>query len=650
MPHTLTLSISINDLADKLNTSTLKLASKFIKVICEKNIDVSTNIWLALATVYSSAVNSESQTNAIQRLLSGISAGQIEATECKHLRVRLDTNINENEICADFLWLQLGSIDIEQRWRAAHSVRLLAKFDKWDVIQTLFDKYEYVNVGAFQGPSKKFINLNAQLWFLIAIARIAMDFPEKIHSYKSKLESIITNDTIPHVGIHSAAIEALINIHIETTGLNSEKILNRLGEANTSEQIISKVKAHLNTIEVIYSINDEYKEDPSFRANETFADKIKELAEIFNSNEKDLNDQCKTWIQKWNPEFHPDEEYGKLANNNENDYFYQLKNNQSNANNFNLLWHVLAIVSGLLFKTTPQPETSDFETKWANWVSNFCITCPHKFWIADATQTIPLIAFNELQEHIDYDVKIGDSNQNPLPISCYKKNSLYESFVPEIKHNNELIIRGKWTTPDHVEVNITSALVETEKANNAILAIASMPVSSMKLPYYESLADENSKRHNLEMRPFKAWTTAVDRNNKLDYHDPRGFVAFYFRPSKSIINNLNLKSKNPISHEWQDNSGKIAFQYSCWGSFTKQGAITSAGYGHLLKCNTESLIDVLSDKYNLVILTKLKYPDFIEHSFDDAYFHNENSYAVQLVTLDIDLKFKTFIPTKKQLD
>ena len=406
----------------------------------------------------------------------------------------------------------------------------------------------------------------------------------------------------------------------------------------------------MNTIEISDSVNTKKVTDTDSCSQNSFDERIQVLANLFNVDKSIVSERIQSIIQKWNPEIQSAEIYNKLAKLTENDYFDQLRNNQSNAHNFNLFWHALAIVSGELFENYHQPETPNFKEFWADWVSNFRITYPHKFWLADATQTVPLIALNELQKYIDLDTKIRDLNQKPLLTSNFVRNSLYESFVPEIDQNNELIIGAKWTSPDYVEVSITSALVEIENTKDALLAITSMPASKMKLPYYESIADENSKKLDLEMYPFKAWTTAINRKSRLDYHDPRGFLGFCFSPSKSIINDLDLKLRISDSHKWQDRTGKLAFQYSCWGSYTKQGAITLAGFGHLLKCNTEFLTDLLSDKYNLVILTKLKYPDSIGHSIDATYIYDENSYAIQFISLDKSLKLKKFFPSKKQLN
>ena len=193
-----------------------------------------------------------------------------------------------------------------------------------------------------------------------------------------------------------------------------------------------------------------------------------------------------------------------------------------------------------------------------------------------------------------------------------------------------------------------TALVEIEKTKGAILALSTMPASKMKLPYFKSTKVETAKRIDLELSPFKAWMTLIERNDKLDYHDPRGLSAFSLQPSFSIIDSLNLEAIKPISHEWQDSAGKLVFRFSNWGSLTSQSVYSTSGIGYLCCCSSNFMSEILSDKYNLMLIIKLKYPDFFRHSVNTTYFHDENSYAVQLITLDNNLKFNTFIPTKKQ--
>jgi len=79
------------------------------------------------------------------------------------------------EIASGLIWRQLGSPYAEDRWRAAHSIRSLTRFNRWDVIDRLVDHAAFTTAGPFQASELGFYYLHARVWLLIALARVALD-------------------------------------------------------------------------------------------------------------------------------------------------------------------------------------------------------------------------------------------------------------------------------------------------------------------------------------------------------------------------------------------------------------------------------------------------------------------------------------------
>ena len=93
----------------------------------------------------------------------------------------------------------LGSPRASDRWRAAHSVRCFAKFERWKVVDALVARFRTENAHPFQAPELPFYYIHARLWLLIALARIAMDDPKNIARYHKVLIRIVLDKESPHV-------------------------------------------------------------------------------------------------------------------------------------------------------------------------------------------------------------------------------------------------------------------------------------------------------------------------------------------------------------------------------------------------------------------------------------------------------------------
>ena len=77
---------------------------------------------------------------------------------------------------------------------AAHVVRSCASNGRWPLIAKLFGRLNASGAGAFQDQAIPFMGLHAKFWFLLAIARITLDFPNDIANFSQQLEAIALDD------------------------------------------------------------------------------------------------------------------------------------------------------------------------------------------------------------------------------------------------------------------------------------------------------------------------------------------------------------------------------------------------------------------------------------------------------------------------
>ena len=108
------------------------------------------------------------------------------------------------------IWRALGSPDAVDRWRAAHSLRSFGKIDRWEIIDRVVTNIGLVDAGPFQANELPFFYMHARLWLLIALARMAKEYPSRIARYKEELLAIVLEEGEPHVLIRQFARRVLL--------------------------------------------------------------------------------------------------------------------------------------------------------------------------------------------------------------------------------------------------------------------------------------------------------------------------------------------------------------------------------------------------------------------------------------------------------
>lgn len=112
------------------------------------------------------------------------------------------------EALGRFLYAHLSDVDVRVRWRAAHSLRRLARFSRADIIAAVVDQADRSEETAFRDPEAPFYALAARLWLVIALDRIAGETPSAAAPHGARLLSIALDQTLPHLLIRAYAADA----------------------------------------------------------------------------------------------------------------------------------------------------------------------------------------------------------------------------------------------------------------------------------------------------------------------------------------------------------------------------------------------------------------------------------------------------------
>ena len=186
------------------------LALELVRVYAEPDSSVPATVWLALACFICEQTREGEGQAALKRLLNSEAAKLSATVPDGEWKDGTYPDSDAVEIAAGLVWRVLGSPDAANRWQAAHSVRRFAKFGRWNVVDALVGKLGRSDAGPFQAPELPFYYMHAQLWLLIALARIAFDNPKEIGKYQSVLLDVVRDKYGPHVLMRHFAVRALI--------------------------------------------------------------------------------------------------------------------------------------------------------------------------------------------------------------------------------------------------------------------------------------------------------------------------------------------------------------------------------------------------------------------------------------------------------
>lgn len=109
---------------------------------------------------------------------------------------------------ARFFLAYLSDVDVRQRWRAAHSLRRLARLGGASTISKIVGESGRREESAFRDPSAPFYWIAANLWLVIALGRIASETPAAVAPHGIWLLDTALSDAFPHLLLRDYAADA----------------------------------------------------------------------------------------------------------------------------------------------------------------------------------------------------------------------------------------------------------------------------------------------------------------------------------------------------------------------------------------------------------------------------------------------------------
>ncbi|MDO9365716.1 MAG: NACHT domain-containing protein [Methylotenera sp.] len=621
-----------------LSISNLKELSEISCVNCEMLIlglirefsrpgnDVPAAVWLGLATIFNGVATRNVGQAALKRLLNSGPAKLASTVADGAWQSTLYPDDDQTECAAGLIWFALGSPRAERRWMGAESLRTAVRLNRVDVLVQVIAKFTSNSSGPFQAGELPFFYLHAQLWLLIALARIAIDAPNVIAVHRAFLESIAFNESDRHVLFKHFATSALITCKSSGHLTFDTAFNDALAEVNHSPFDLQVTDQYHGTS--YYQSRPEGIPEP---AEKLYLDydfdkyQVSSLCDLFNRFRWDITDAMLGWIGNHDKKVdsmydsgNRPESHRRRGNDFSDDY---------HSYGEYLCWHALYGVAGEFIKKYPIVRRPyDEHNPWNDWLRRQVLTREDGLWLSDGTDLSPVDLRINLREVIDDQVVLTGSVEKLLSLIGIK-NAIGEWVT----------VDADWCSIDNIKVHISSALVPKGKSASIAGDLAKQNPFQAYLPHLDVYEDEDVEAMRSH-KPYIPWITSPSAEAKLDEGDTLGIVGAMRRSrlSKAVNTFGQLISKDPFGRSWIDPAGKVIVSSEAWCQYSdrrNEGPFS----GLRMQCKSDFIKDYLvaNNSHLLVLIILRRY----ESGFGGDKAKYWHSTAVVRVTETLDYEY-----------
>jgi len=616
---------TLKEIAALSGSTMAALVLELIAAFAAPDAHLQASIWMGLAAIIcENAKQGEGQV-ALTRLLNSGSAKLASTVVDGPWKEGLYPKEGETSIAAGLMWLALGSPAAATRWQAAHSLRACTRLGRWDVIDALFERFHSANAHPYQAPELSFYFLHARLWFLIAVARLALDYPEKVAKYADALEAVVLDESFPHVLFrHFAAASLLACVDKGSLALSSTQAdaLRRVNESpfeKKTQKGYPREGFYRQRPSSAPEPNPEFHLDYDFNKTE-----VSGLSGVFERPGWETSDAMTAWVRKYDPKItgmyeaggrptrHRDRGMGMSAR--YHGYGHQLG------------WHALYLVAGEYLAKYPVVQRQyDSGDSWHDWLKREVLTRKDGLWLADGVDRPPVDAQVNLME------KSGDG----LAITG-GQTELLGLLNIRLSVGDDLVVAGDWSSVDGITIHINSALAPPKKADALARSLSREDPIQAWLPRTEAY-DAGEEYSHSESGPYTPWIVWPSMEGRLDDTDSLGVISavrrLYFAEAINAV--ASLKPADPFRRKWVDTQGRVAARSEAWSQHSRDEA--GETNAERLVCSASFLKDVLTRRNaELVILVVLRRYDKGFGSEASKFWH---TMAVVRLNSSMDIQF-----------
>ena len=557
------------------------------------------NAWLALAARLAADVSDQTIADSLERFLARSAEKLPTEVGDGPWTDRLSTPNDEAELIAGLVWARLGHPVAAMRWRAAHAVRRLAHVGRFDVIHLLIGRFGS-NVGLpFCDAKLPFYMMHAQLWLLIALARVSRDDPERLIQHRSFFYRIALSSDFPHVVMRSFAMKALQEIARIIDPSEGAALLGALSTVNVSPYPHAPRQdyrdfRYLTRPETSPHPADAFHLDYNFNKYQ-----VERLCHVFACPGWEVEDRISSWVRRWDSNVSAMHECPRSSNYDESWSSGYVPERDPYGGY--LGWHALMLVAGDLLASRQVVGEDWSGDAWAAFLNEYLLSREDGLWLADLTDPYPLALAKgsdvSMPESSDSRSAIREDAKVLAPLLGISDGKLAAEWTP---------ISGLWSIARDTTLTLVSVLADQNDVRSAAMTLLSDDPSFRWMPDDEDEIDRHLGKKGHSIQPWVAKTPNPQR--QLDRHDHYGCTSALDRPFPADLtkNALGIFPTDAAVREWSSAAGP-QFYAEAWGAEGGRGEQEWSESGSRLSVRTPALKLLLgTTNRNLLILLKIQ--------------------------------------------
>jgi hypothetical protein len=353
----------LKEITDLSEVPIATLALELIKLFAASDSSVPASVWLALAGFMCEEADDGEGQSALKRLLNSDAAKLSSTVVDGAWKEGLYPASDMPTVASGLVWRRLGSPHAADRWRAAHSVRCFARFERWEIVDALVARFGTKDAHPFQAPELPLYFMHARLWLLIALARIALDDPKAIARYQNTLIGIVLDDDEPHVLMRhfaSRALLACVDSGALKLSVRREKLIRGV-DLSPLPRLRQKVKQRSDFYharpKTAPKPKSEFHLDYDFEKYD-----VQNLSDVFGKPGWEVKDLMSAVVRRFDPDIRSMYDSGGR----EQSYRIRSGGMTSSYHTYGeqLGWHALFLAAGRLLKECPVTDDSYYDDPW----------------------------------------------------------------------------------------------------------------------------------------------------------------------------------------------------------------------------------------------------------------------------------------------